>query len=266
VSEAEKPHSMGHSDAPTAPAAPEKPIDIEDLKRLRRLGRKMMGLFEKLDEKVDAGIKKEGLKTSCAPGCAGCCYQLTLVTLPEAVAVAEHFLADVQRRQLIPLLMRSFFDQLRHIEVGDVGKIRQSYFLKKVPCTFLDLETKLCTIYPVRPAACRYHFVVSDPQLCQPESGNQSVAKVDVVQVDAEVLSEANRASNQAKVPLYIAPLPVAMLWAFKLLIEGRESFDLGMKDPDLGIMSLDGWVATLGRDELHRVQASLAGGTGAAP
>jgi Fe-S-cluster containining protein len=215
-------------------------LDVDDLKKLRRMGRKMTSLYETLDPAV--AKMTEGVTLSCKAGCAGCCYLLTLVSLPEAVAIAEYFLADVQRRNLIPLLMRSFWEQTQAIPTGEFETIRRSYFEKRIPCTFLDEETKLCTIYPVRPSACRYHFVVSEPALCQPESGQQTVGRVSTLQATVQVLSEANRASSQAKVPLSIAPLPVVMLWAFKLLIEGRAAFESALKDENLGTMSLDGW------------------------
>lgn len=223
-------------------------FNIDDAKRLRRMGRKMTALYDV----IDPALKKatEGMSITCKAGCAGCCYLLALVSLPEAIAIAEHFLSDTQRRQLIPLLMRSFFEQAQAIPPGPFKTIRESYFAKKVPCTFLDTETKLCTIYSVRPSACRYHFVVTDPVLCQPESGNQEVARINTVEADARVLSEANRVSNQTKIPLFVAPLPVAMLWAFKLLIEGREAFELALKDDTLGALSLKGWTELLHADE----------------
>lgn len=233
---------------------PTKAPDIDDLKRLRRMGRRMLSVYDELDPKVAKG--NEGLNVTCKVGCAGCCYQMTLLAFPEAVAIAEHFLADTQRRQLIPLLMRSFWEQLQHLEGAEtVREMRQKYFAKKIPCVFLGLDNKICTIYEVRPAVCRYHFVVSDPALCQPEAGQQDVAMVNTLGVQTEVLSEANRVSNQTKVPLYVAPMPVVMLWAFKLLIEGREAFERALKEPDLGAMDLNGWQA--------RVQPQ---GSGAAP
>lgn len=217
--------------------------DFDELKKLRRMGRKMTALYETLDVSVAKAV--EPLNVSCKVGCAGCCYQLTLVTLPEGVAIAEYFLSDTQRRNLIPLLMRSFYEQVQQIQPGHYKEIRQAYFQKKVPCTFLDEDSKLCTIYPVRPSTCRYHLVVSDPALCQPEAGIQPVGRVNTLAVEHQVLSEANRVSNQTKVPLFIAPLPVVMLWAFKLLIEGRSAFDAALKEEN-GALGLNVWMEML--------------------
>ena len=127
--------------------------------------------------------------------------------------------------------------------------IRDGYFRKKVPCTFLDTATNRCTIYSVRPSACRYHAVVSDPELCSPDVRGV-VGKVNVMALDAAMLSESNRVSNQVKMPLFIAPLPVVVLWAFKLLIEGREVFDAALNDPEMGAMDLMGWMERLNNDE----------------
>jgi len=224
-----------------------KPLSIDELKRLRRLGRKMKTAYVELDAEFVKSA--DGMKISCKPGCASCCYLLTLITLPEGVAIAEHFLSDVQMRNKIPELMRSFFQQIQHIEAGGVKAIRDSYFRKKVPCTFLDTATNRCTVYSVRPGACRYHAVVSDPEGCSPEVRGV-VSKVNVLALDAALLSTANQASNQVKVPLFIAPLPVVMLWAFKLLIEGRAAFDAGLVDPEMGVLDLTGWMERLSADE----------------
>lgn len=256
MSEASKPFSMGVAGAtPVAPTnLPTKAPDLADLKRLRRMGRKMLSVFEELDPKVAKSM--EGMNVSCKSACAGCCYQLILVSLPEAVAVAEYFLQDVQRRQLIPLLMRSFWEQLQTLPSADtVMEARQKYFAKKIPCTFLALDTKLCTIYDVRPAACRYHYVVSDPVLCSPEQGLKEVGMVNTRAAGNQVLSAANKVSGQTKIGFYVAPMPVAMLWAFKLLIEGRESFETALKETDLGPMDLSHWQARFNPQ-----------GTGAAP
>lgn len=225
-----------------------KPLDVEDLKRLRRMGRKMVATYEQLDPKVKK--ETEHFTLSCKAGCSGCCHLMTLVSLPEGVAIAEYFLEDTQRRQLIPLLMRSFLEQVQAIPEGPLVDVRQKYFEKKVPCTFLDPESKLCTIYAVRPSACRYHFVVSDPALCQPEGGRPTVSRVNTQFADAEILSEANKVSNQVKVPLFIAPLQVTMLWAFKLLIEGREAFETALEEVPLDALSLKFWRGALGDPE----------------
>lgn len=224
-----------------------KPPSVDELKRSRRLGRQMKQLYGELDKEWEKAT--DGVKISCKVGCASCCYLLTLATLPEGIAIAEHFLSDVQRRNMIPDLMRKFWEQLQHIEAKGVRTIRDGYFRKKVPCTFLDTVTNRCTIYSVRPEACRYHAVVTDPELCSPDVRGV-VGKVNAMQFDAATLSEANRISNQAKLPLFIAPLPVVMLWSFKLLIEGREAFDLALHDPEMGVMDLMGWMERLNEDE----------------
>ncbi len=235
--------------------------DFDELKRFRRMGRKMTAFYSTADVAMANGTKE--MKISCKVGCAGCCHLLTLISLPEGVAIAEHFLADVTRRTLIPLLMQSFFGQLKHLDGESYANIRDTYFRKKVPCSFLDTTTNRCTIYSVRPSACRYHMVVSDPAACHPDSGDQMVQRVDSLALDTAALSEAIKVSNQTKIPLYVAPMPVVMLWAFKLLIEGREGFENALKDPNLGAMDLNGWIARLRESESEHGSEIQAGGPG---
>lgn len=244
--------SMGVAGTSPITAHVDKPPDFEDLKRLRRMGRRMLAVYADVDPQVEKAASN--LKISCKAGCSGCCYLMAMTTLPEAVAIAEYFLEDIQRRQSIPLLMRSLFAQIEQMPSGMISEVRQKYFEKKVPCTFLDTETNLCTIYSVRPSACRWHLVVSDPKLCQPEAGLQTVARVDTKQADVKAMGEALRVSNQVKMPFHVAPLPVMMMWAFKLLIEGREAFNEALKDAGSDALSLNFWMdvtATFG--ELDR-------------
>jgi Fe-S-cluster containining protein len=244
--------------------------DIDELKRLRRLGRKMTGLYKELDPAVEKAM--DGMKVSCKVGCAGCCHLLTLISLPEAVAIAEHILADPRRRQTIPALSNKFFEQLNRIPLTEASAtgfkdLRTKYFATKTPCAFLDTTTNQCTVYSVRPSACRYHFVVTDPELCSPDRPGERVGRVNTFGADAKVLSEANRVSRQTKLPLYIAPLPVAMLWAFKLLIEGRAAFDAALAESAeaLGAMNLIGWMDLFERESPAFSQA-LAEAVGAPP
>jgi Fe-S-cluster containining protein len=221
---------------------------IDELRRFRRLGRKTKALYVQLD--AQATVQTEGIKLSCKAGCAHCCHLLLLVTLPEAIAIAEYFLADSQRRTLIPTLSRQFFEQVQKIPLGVSEDIRTEYFKSKTPCAFLDTTSNLCSVYEVRPTACRYHWVISDPDLCSPDKTSQ-VQKLDTLTTDVRALQEALKSSKQAKLPLFIAPLPVMMLWAFKLLVEGRSAFDRDLNSPaqELGSLNLLGWRELLERE-----------------
>lgn len=207
----------------------------------------MTALYRELDPKV--ALSMEGLKPSCKAGCTGCCHLLVLISLPEAVALAEYVLQNVERRKMVPELSARFWKQAQAIEQGGIRQIRTSYFKKKVPCGFLNTETNLCMVYEARPPACRYHFAVSPPENCSPDV-EADVSRVDTREAELVCLGEANKVSKQVKIPLYVAPLPIAMLWAFKLLIEGRASFDASMNDPNLGVLNLNGWMQTLRSDE----------------
>jgi len=56
------------------------------------------------------------------------------------------------------------------------GAERDEWFRESHPCVFL--ENGRCSIYKVRPVACRSYFVINDPSLCQPDN-KQTILHID---------------------------------------------------------------------------------------
>lgn len=84
----------------------------------------------------------------CKDGCSHCCKMATNVTLDEAKLIAKH----TGRELVIPETMND--------DKGNAEKYNA------VPCTFLVNDR--CSIYSVRPYACRIHYVVDrDNLLCE---------------------------------------------------------------------------------------------------
>lgn len=82
--------------------------------------------------------EREFKKTDCLK-CANCCKTTgPLFTTADIERIAKHFRQKPQQ----------FIDQYLRIDEDN------DYVLKSVPCTFLDAEN-YCTIYEVRPKACR---------------------------------------------------------------------------------------------------------------
>lgn len=87
--------------------------------------------------------------TPCQNGCSHCCYMNVAITEFEA-----NLIADYARRPII-----NFPDPKIYMET-----FREDEFAT-VPCTFL-IEGK-CSIYPVRPLACRlHHNLAQDESNC----------------------------------------------------------------------------------------------------
>ncbi len=102
--------------------------------------------FDKLKKKVPKNLDymmqdlhdKEFKRTNCL-NCANCCKTTgPLFTTPDIDRISKYLRQKPQ--QFIDLYLRIDEDN--------------DYVLKNVPCTFLDDENS-CTIYEVRPKACR---------------------------------------------------------------------------------------------------------------
>ena len=91
-----------------------------------------------LDYQMQELHEREFKKTDCLQ-CANCCKTTgPLFTSADIERIAKHFRQKPQQ----------FIDQYLRIDEDN------DYVLKSVPCTFLDAEN-YCTIYEVRPKACR---------------------------------------------------------------------------------------------------------------
>lgn len=82
--------------------------------------------------------------TPCKNGCSHCCYMGVAITEFEANQIAEY-----TKRSIV-----EFPDPQEYMETFKA----ETY--ATVPCTFL--EDGKCTVYPVRPLACRLHHNLAD--------------------------------------------------------------------------------------------------------
>lgn len=112
---------------------------------------------------MDAASRAMAPNTPCAKGCDACCHIPTAIFETEAKAIAAatgRAMAVVQRRPLdeVPGLIAHFF---------------------RTPCPFLVEHA--CSIYEIRPAACRQHHTINpDASQCAPglEPSETSVSKL----------------------------------------------------------------------------------------
>jgi Fe-S-cluster containining protein len=104
------------------------------------------------DEAIQKFTSLESLPEplDCKPGCHYCCYNLPMVTPPEALLIGHHLdqtFTDQQKQTLNKRIQKI----LKKI----AGKPSDEIFMMRheLPCIFL--KESMCLIYEVRPAVCR---------------------------------------------------------------------------------------------------------------
>ncbi len=125
------------------------------------------GFFEKAPAENKKAIQ-------CKSGCTACCFIELDISEDEAALIVNYCREndiEIDREYLI-----------KQVATG-----RRSYSdLSR--CIFL--KDNLCSIYAVRPAACRKHWVNSDPGLC--DFSKNIINKVDsYFNIDVEILASA---------------------------------------------------------------------------
>lgn len=171
-------------------------------------------LYAAIDTALTEHLKK--FQVTCKRGCAHCCYLLTGVTAAEAAPIAEKLFEKPDWKEIVARLAdtarRSSFD----------GLTRLSFFKEKVPCAFLDLKKNECEIYELRPAACRSHFVVSDPAFCDPDHPIGTTSRIDV---GAQITEHVFDLAKQVEDPPMAAPLAVMVLYCMEQMCRSEPEF-----------------------------------------
>lgn len=192
-------------------------------KQVRRIGRRVLEVYK--EQNVDDIASDE--RVSCTRGCNHCCKRMIMVSLPEGIAIAERITKDPYYQARLPMFMRMLYKQVQFLEANKLDDVTSCMFLK---------EDGDCGIYDFRPSACRYLFVVSDPENCKRDN-KSTVSRVDMTKEEERVWSEGNRLSKQVGVPHpMLAPLPVAILWGMKILQEGVSGFKFSLSELGSGL------------------------------
>lgn len=111
-----------------------------------RLGEKAMDSTSSLVDSLLSRAPEGAL--ACRAGCAHCCHQSVGVTVPEALAIVQHLLETRTPAELEELSQR-----LERAHQRTRGLTRDRRNSVDHPCPLL--VDNLCSIYPVRPLACR---------------------------------------------------------------------------------------------------------------
>lgn len=130
--------------------------------------------YEVFDETLAEATRSTLL--SCGKGCHACCRQNVTIWEDEAAVIADYC---KEHGIDIP---RAYLEE--HLKYGwkEVARTEVGW------CVFL--KDGLCSIYPVRPLACRKYLVVSHPDKCDtvkypPPNNVVAVATFTIPEVDA---------------------------------------------------------------------------------
>jgi Fe-S-cluster containining protein len=108
--------------------------------------------LNRTDEAIQKFTSLESLPEplDCKPGCCYCCYNLPIVTPPEALLIGYHIDQNFTNQKKNEILRR-VNKILRHI--NGINPNETVMMRHELPCIFL--EDGMCMVYPLRPAICR---------------------------------------------------------------------------------------------------------------
>jgi Fe-S-cluster containining protein len=125
-----------------------------------------LGVYKETDELINQ------FPNCCKKGCSFCCHQNIVIVATEELSITKYLDTNVPdpvkskiKIQLINWI--TYFNintPNRTLNQEDINFFEQKVAIDKIPCFFL--VDGVCSIYPVRPLACRSHIVENDPLLC----------------------------------------------------------------------------------------------------
>lgn len=195
-------------------------------------------MYREMDPLAERGAKQ--MKATCTKGCSHCCSLLTAPSLAEGLLIAERLLQKPDWKTLLPRLRAAALEHCFD------GVSKATYFAKKLPCVFLS-EDKLCTIYDIRPACCRYHFVASDPEMCNPDhpEGQTAIINLQMLEEKVWALSVAvGRQALELDVPV-MAPIPLMVLFCMELITRNSKPENQLVRDACEGVPDPIKWLMT---------------------
>jgi hypothetical protein len=146
------------------------------------------GVYSLMDEATAGGLdqlrNKDGIIPSCTLGCCHCCRYHILTNIAEAHNLAQYVKREFSEDQINDLRLRTQqwhqWDNTMPGRYPSAGIDEQADLSNYEPCCPL-LVNGACSAYPVRPVACRNHFVCSHPLFCHAAIDPESTEDAPVV-------------------------------------------------------------------------------------
>jgi Fe-S-cluster containining protein len=108
--------------------------------------------LKQTDEAIQKFVSQESLPETfdCKPGCHYCCYNLPMVTPPEALLIGHHLdqMFTDQQKQTLNTKLQKILKKISGKRSDEIFMMRH-----ELPCIFL--EESMCLIHAVRPVICR---------------------------------------------------------------------------------------------------------------
>lgn len=134
--------------------------------------------------RMDSGLSGSSAEVACKKGCSYCCHYRVSITAVEAFAIAEH-VASLPSDESSKF-NRRIAENARRI----AGMSRIEHLRTNIPCAFL--EDGACSIYPMRPIACRgYHSL--DVEVCRRSFEEPTLSDVSDVDPERQAVDSAYR-------------------------------------------------------------------------
>ncbi|WP_127128022.1 YkgJ family cysteine cluster protein [Pseudoflavitalea rhizosphaerae] len=138
-------------------------------------GEAILSAFRSLDEVFNKRELRKG-KVSCKKGCSFCCNLNVRISKIEAIVIADY-------------CRQNGFSISPHYLESKLAISESDFPLSQVKrCVFL--KNNECSIYEVRPFACRRYLVKSNPDYCNLEQGLLEKV-IRYVNIDAELFISA---------------------------------------------------------------------------
>ena len=181
-------------------------------------------LWRHREEQTAAYVERaRALASPCVAGCHGCCHQLVLVELPDALLIARYILAA---GAATVALRRALEENAALVE----RLTPDETFARGGGCVFLDPRAlgAACTIYKVRPNDCRTWFIhgVPDGSGCEPGAPARERSLVALPE-----LEEADVGYGERWVARFGTGLEQRPVWA-PLALAVRAALDLVERGP----------------------------------
>jgi len=175
---------------------------------------------------VGLAVKREialGSTISCRKGCGICCCQLVPLSAPEAFFLYDYVnsLPEERRTEILSrfsAINEGIIERIKNLKDTDEHQaLAWDYFKLRIPCPFLDDDS--CSIYPIRPFACREYNIISPAELCI-DPFNNKILRIKIPR--NMTTATAMLASEVCGVPPAVIPMTLALKWVAENQSVGR--------------------------------------------